>query len=143
MDAGEVTSISVLGRLVVFINSARVAKNLFEQTGALYMDRPAIPIIDMYAKCLVFVEAPRCLRVSEQDGSTFQSCHHALWSQVARRATYHRPKSPSGHRCDVPTNADRQGTCISEAGPAVSREYAGVSQTVRRTVFALADVCVW
>ena len=49
MDAGEVTSISVLGRLVVFINSARVAKNLFEQTGALYMDRPAIPIIDMYA----------------------------------------------------------------------------------------------
>lgn len=49
MDAGEVTSISVLGRLVVFINSARVAKNLFEQTGTLYMDRPAIPIIDMYA----------------------------------------------------------------------------------------------
>ena len=143
MDAGEVTSISVLGRLVVFINSARVAKNLFEQTGALYMDRPAIPIIDMYAKRLVFVEAPRCLRVSEQDGSTLQSCHHALWSQVACRATYHRPKSPSGHRCDVPTNADRQGTCISEAGPAVSREYAGVSQTVRRTVFALADVCMW
>lgn len=44
---GEVTSISVLGRLVVFINSARAAKALFEQTGTLYMDRPAIPIIDM------------------------------------------------------------------------------------------------
>jgi hypothetical protein len=44
-----VTSISVLGRLVVFINSARAAKALFEQTGTLYMDRPAIPIIDMYA----------------------------------------------------------------------------------------------
>jgi hypothetical protein len=50
---GEVTSISVLGRLVVFINSARAAKALFEQTGTLYMDRPAIPIIDMYAICLL------------------------------------------------------------------------------------------
>ncbi|KAF8259329.1 cytochrome P450 [Lactarius quietus] len=44
---GDVTSISVLGRLVVFVNSARAAKDLFEQTGTLYMDRPTIPIIDM------------------------------------------------------------------------------------------------
>ncbi|KAI9451431.1 cytochrome P450 [Lactarius psammicola] len=44
---GDVTSISVFGRLVVFVNSARAAKDLFEHTGTRYMDRPEIPIIDM------------------------------------------------------------------------------------------------
>lgn len=54
LDTGDVTSISVLGRLVVFANSARAAKDLFEHTGTRYMDRPAIPIIDMYVTPRVF-----------------------------------------------------------------------------------------
>ncbi|KAH9966199.1 cytochrome P450 [Lactifluus volemus] len=44
---GDVTSVSVFGRLIVFVNSARAAKDLFERTGMRYMDRPVIPIIDM------------------------------------------------------------------------------------------------
>ncbi|KAI0270485.1 cytochrome P450 [Gloeopeniophorella convolvens] len=44
---GPVTSVRVLGRLIVFVNSARAAKDLFERTGTLAMDRPVIPIIDM------------------------------------------------------------------------------------------------
>ncbi|KAH8987301.1 cytochrome P450 [Lactarius akahatsu] len=44
---GDVTSISVIGRLLVFVNSARAARDLFEHTGTRYMDRPDIPIIDM------------------------------------------------------------------------------------------------
>ena len=44
---GDVMSVSVLGRLIVFVNSARAAKDLFERTGMRYMDRPVIPIIDM------------------------------------------------------------------------------------------------
>lgn len=68
-DAGDVTSISVIGRLVVFVNSARAAKDLFEHTGTRYMDRPEIPIIDMYAGllsccCGDFADA-------QQDGGTF------------------------------------------------------------------------
>ncbi|KAH9003795.1 cytochrome P450 [Lactarius hatsudake] len=43
---GDVTSISVIGRLVVFVNSAQAARDLFEHTGTRYMDRPEIPIID-------------------------------------------------------------------------------------------------
>jgi hypothetical protein len=44
---GDVTSVTVLGRLIVFVNSAGAAKALFERTGTRYMDRPVIPIIDM------------------------------------------------------------------------------------------------
>ncbi|KAI0295091.1 cytochrome P450 [Multifurca ochricompacta] len=44
---GDVTSVSVLGRLIVFVNTARAAKVLFERTGTRYMDRPVIPIIEM------------------------------------------------------------------------------------------------
>ena len=58
--SGDLTSISVLGRLIVFVNSAQAAKDLFEQTGTLYMDRPAIPIIDMYAMCLWYRRGALC-----------------------------------------------------------------------------------
>jgi hypothetical protein len=44
---GDVTSVSVLGRLIVFVNSARAAKDLFERKGTRYADRPVIPIINM------------------------------------------------------------------------------------------------
>ncbi|KAI9435475.1 cytochrome P450 [Lactarius indigo] len=44
---GDVTSISVIGRLVVFVNSARAARDLLEHRGSRYMDRPETPIIDM------------------------------------------------------------------------------------------------
>ena len=63
------TSISVLGRLVVFVNSARAAKDLFEHTGTRYMDRPEFPIIDMYARPRVF--GTRFADVREQDGGAF------------------------------------------------------------------------
>ncbi|KAI0063359.1 cytochrome P450 [Artomyces pyxidatus] len=44
---GEITSITVLGRVVVFVNSQRAAKDLLEKRGTRYLDRPIIPMIDM------------------------------------------------------------------------------------------------
>ncbi|KAI0052441.1 cytochrome P450 [Auriscalpium vulgare] len=44
---GEVTSLTVPGRIIVFVNSARAAKDLFERTGTRYLDRPVIPMMEM------------------------------------------------------------------------------------------------
>ncbi|KAI0044341.1 cytochrome P450 [Auriscalpium vulgare] len=44
---GEITSITVLGKLIVFVHSHRAAKELLEKRGTYYSDRPNIPMMDL------------------------------------------------------------------------------------------------
>lgn len=41
-------SIEVFGETIVIINSIEIAHKLLEKRGAIYSDRPAIPVYELY-----------------------------------------------------------------------------------------------
>jgi hypothetical protein len=44
---GDILSFRVFGKIIVVLNSAKVAKDLLEKNGDIYYDRPVIPIHEM------------------------------------------------------------------------------------------------
>lgn len=40
-------SVNALGQPIVILNSAKIARDLLEKRGALYSDRPLIPMLDL------------------------------------------------------------------------------------------------
>jgi len=45
---GDILSFHIFGQVIVVLNSAKVAKDLFEKRGAIYSDRSPTPIYDMW-----------------------------------------------------------------------------------------------
>lgn len=45
---GDILSFHIFGQVIVVLNSAKVAKDLFEKRGAIYSDRSPAPIYDMW-----------------------------------------------------------------------------------------------
>jgi len=51
---GEIVYLHALGTDMVYINSRRLAYELFERRSSVYSDRPNLPmIVDLYVLCLV------------------------------------------------------------------------------------------
>ena len=44
---GGIMSVNALGQPIVILNSAKIARDLLEKRGALYSDRPLIPMLDL------------------------------------------------------------------------------------------------
>ena len=44
---GDIISVNAMGQIIVVLNSLHVAKDLLEKRGAIYIDRPRIPVIEM------------------------------------------------------------------------------------------------
>ncbi|ETW82095.1 hypothetical protein HETIRDRAFT_475560 [Heterobasidion irregulare TC 32-1] len=44
---GGIISVNALGQPIVILNSAKIARDLLEKRGALYSDRPLIPMLDL------------------------------------------------------------------------------------------------
>ncbi|TFY83423.1 hypothetical protein EWM64_g589 [Hericium alpestre] len=43
----DVISVTAFGKVIVVVNSAKAAKEVFERRGTRYMDRPRVPILDL------------------------------------------------------------------------------------------------
>jgi hypothetical protein len=51
---GNIMSFRVFGQVIVVLNSVKVAKDLLEKNGDVYVDRPAIPFYEMWVVRLFF-----------------------------------------------------------------------------------------
>ena len=45
---GDIISFRIFGQVVVVLNSAKIAKDLFEKRAAIYSDRSPMPMYDMW-----------------------------------------------------------------------------------------------
>ena len=50
---GDIISLRVFGKVIIVLNSAKVAKDLLEKNGSIYYDRPVIPIHEMWVVVLL------------------------------------------------------------------------------------------
>jgi hypothetical protein len=50
---GDIISFRVFGKIIIVLNSTKVAKDLLEKNGSIYYDRPAIPIHEMWVVALL------------------------------------------------------------------------------------------
>ncbi|KAI0063532.1 cytochrome P450 [Artomyces pyxidatus] len=55
---GDVTSMQILGQVIVVVNSYAAARDLLEKKAAIYSDRPAVPFFDLMKWSWFIVAAP-------------------------------------------------------------------------------------
>ena len=51
--SGDIISFRIFGKVIIVLNSTKVAKDLLEKNGNIYYDRPAIPIHEMWVVALL------------------------------------------------------------------------------------------